>query len=115
MANVVARDAKVSCNTEMNEGAFYHPEGPLKTYSFDPGSKVTVLGENGPEVRPATNTDKTLSGIGHVKECADPDHKQYDSGQSKQKSTEHCAGQNYYEVAVGPDNKITEMSERSGS
>ncbi|MGW2369049.1 hypothetical protein ACWCZ5_26140 [Streptomyces sp. NPDC001667] len=115
MANVIAQDAKVSCNTKMDEGAFYRPDGPTKTYSFDPQAKVTVIGKNGPEARPAANTGTTLSGIGHVKECADPDHKQYDSGQSKQKSDEYCAGQNYYDVAVGPDNKITEMTELYGS
>ncbi|WP_157880038.1 hypothetical protein [Streptomyces natalensis] len=115
MANIIARDAKMLCNTKMDEGAFYHPEGPLKTYSFDMNSKVTVVGKDGPEVRPATNTGKTLSGIGHVKECADPNHKQYDSGQSKDKIDEYCMGQNYYDVVVGPDNKITEMTERYGS
>lgn len=115
MANVIAQDAKVSCNTEMDEGAFYRAEGPAKTYSFDPQGKVTVIGKNGPEARPATNSGTTLSGIGHVKECADPGHKQYDSGQSKQKSDEYCAGQNYYDVAVGPDDKITEMTELYGS
>ncbi|MFE1805253.1 hypothetical protein [Streptomyces sp. NPDC059533] len=97
MADVIAKDAKVTCDTAMGEGAFYRPDGGLKTYAFDPNAKVAVLGKNGPEARPATNTDKTLSGIGHVKECADPEQK------------------HSYDVVVGPGSKITEMAGLSGS
>ncbi|WP_424886860.1 hypothetical protein [Streptomyces sp. XH2] len=115
MNNIVAQDAKVSCNTKMDEGAFYRPEGATNTYAFDNDhAKVTVIGQDGPEVRPARPTDKVLSGIGHVKECADPNHEQYDN-QSKADHKEWCAGQNYYNVTLGPGNKITEMVELSGS
>ncbi|MEU3355688.1 hypothetical protein [Streptomyces sp. NPDC037389] len=115
MNNIVAQDAKVSCNTKMDEGAFYRAEGATNTYAFDnENAKVTVLGQNGPEVRPARPTDKVLSGIGHVKECADPNHQQYDN-QSKADHKEWCTGQNYYNVTLGPGNKITEMVEVSGS
>ncbi|MFH8788610.1 hypothetical protein [Streptomyces roseoverticillatus] len=115
MNNIVAQDAKVSCNTKMDEGAFYRPEGATNTYAFDnEHAKVTVIGQDGPEVRPARPTDKVLSGIGHVKECADPNHQQYDN-QSKADHKEWCAGQNYYNVTLGPGNKITEMVELSGS
>ncbi|MEV4927816.1 hypothetical protein [Streptomyces roseoverticillatus] len=115
MNNIVAQDAKVSCNTKMDEGAFYRNEGPTNTYAFDNDhAKVTALSLNGPEVRPARPTEKTLSGIGHVKECADPNHEQYDN-QSKADHKEWCAGQNYYNVTLGPGNKITEMVELSGS
>ncbi|MFF4159678.1 hypothetical protein [Streptomyces sp. NPDC001678] len=115
MNNIIAQDAAVSCNTKMDEGAFYRNEGPTNTYAFDnEHAKVTVLSLNGPEVRPTKPTDKTLSGIGHVKECADPNHQQYDN-QSKADHKEWCAGQNYYNVTLGPGNKITEMVELSGS
>lgn len=115
MNNIVAQDAKVSCNTKMDEGAFYRAEGATNTYAFDnENAKVTVLSLNGPEVRPTKPTDKTLSGIGHVKECADPNHQQYDN-QSKADHKEWCTGQNYYNVTLGPGNKITEMVEVSGS
>ncbi|WP_367139406.1 MULTISPECIES: hypothetical protein [Streptomyces] len=115
MNNIVAQDAKVSCNTAMDEGAFYRAEGATNTYAFDnEHAKVTVIGQDGPEVRPARPTEKVLSGIGHVKECADPNHQQYDN-QSKADHKEWCAGQNYYNVTLGPGNKITEMVELSGS
>ncbi|GGP59139.1 hypothetical protein [Streptomyces abikoensis] len=115
MNNIIAQDAKVSCNTKMDEGAFYRPEGPTYTYAFDnENAKVTVLSLDGPQVRPTKPTDKTLSGIGHVKECADPNHQQYDN-QSKADHKEWCAGQNYYNVTLGPDKKIIEMVELSGS
>ncbi|WP_229356993.1 hypothetical protein [Streptomyces sp. UNOB3_S3] len=115
MNNIIAQDAAVSCNTKMDEGAFYRNEGPTNTYAFDnENAKVTVISLDGPQVRPNRPTDKTLSGIGHVKECADPNHQQYDN-QSKADHKEWCAGQNYYNVTLGPGNKITEMVELSGS
>ncbi|MEV5380541.1 hypothetical protein [Streptomyces nondiastaticus] len=115
MNNIVAQDAKVSCNTKMDEGAFYRPEGATNTYAFDNDhAKVTVLTLDGPQVRPTRPTEKVTSGIGHVKECADPNHEQYDN-QSKADHKEWCAGQNYYNVTLGPGNKITEMVELSGS
>lgn len=115
MNNIIAQDAKVSCNTKMDEGAFYRNEGPTYTYAFDnENAKVTVLSLDGPQVRPTKPTDKVLSGIGHVKECADPNHQQYDN-QGKADHKEWCAGQNYYNVTLGPDKKIIEMVELSGS
>ncbi|MDT0450515.1 hypothetical protein [Streptomyces hesseae] len=115
MNNIIAQDAKVSCNTKMDEGAFYRNEGPTNTYAFDnDNAKVTVLSLNGPEARPTRPNDKVLSGIGHVKECADPNHQQYDN-QGKADHKEWCAGQNYYNVTIGADHKITEMVELSGS
>ncbi|GAA2713888.1 MULTISPECIES: hypothetical protein [Streptomyces] len=115
MNNIVAQDAKVSCNTKMDEGAFYRPEGETRTYAFDnDNAKVTVLTLDGPQARPTKPTGTAMSGIGHVKECADPNHQQYDN-QSKADHKEWCAGQNYYDVTIGPGNKITEMTELSGS
>ncbi|GHF45657.1 MULTISPECIES: hypothetical protein [Streptomyces] len=116
MNNVVAQNAKMTCNPSSHQGATYHPEGGFTTYHWKPGSKVVIIGKNGPEDRSATaEFDEKLSGIGHVKECADPDHQQYDSGQTKADHKEYCYGQNFYDVVVGADDTITEMTELYGS
>ncbi|NUS14208.1 MAG: hypothetical protein HOY69_22850 [Streptomyces sp.] len=111
MNNVIARKAEAQCDPKMNEGAAYHPVGPVKTYAFSLDAKVTVIGKNGPEARgekPGTDT-----GIGHVKTCADPDGKTYDGGQAP-KTDEYCYGQNYYDVVLDGDT-ITQMTEVYGS
>lgn len=115
MNNVVAQNAKMVCDPAMHQGATYHPEGGFKTYHWKSGSKVTIIGKNGPEDRSAQTDDDKLTGIGHVKECADPDHQGYDSGQTKADHKEYCYGQNFYDVAVGSDDTITEMTELYGS
>ncbi|MEU1312906.1 hypothetical protein ABZ419_28985 [Streptomyces cinnamoneus] len=108
MNNVIAKDSK--CNPTAS-GATYRPEGALKTFSFSPDAKVTVITKDqGQQVR--TDKEGPKTGIAHVKTCADPDSKQYDGGQAqKTKGDEFCWGANFYDVAVGSDNKITEMTE----
>lgn len=113
MNNVTAKDAKMACNSSMHEGAAYHSEGDYKTYHWKPGSKVTVIGKNGPEDRTKPTGDQ-LSGIGHVKLCADPERKGGNMA-TKPDTKEFCYGQNFYDVAVGSDDTITEMTELYGS
>ncbi len=108
MNNVIAKDSK--CNPTAS-GAAYRPEGALKTFSFSPDAKVTVITKDqGQQAR--TDKEGPKTGIAHVKTCADPDGKQYDGGQAqKTKGDEFCWGANFYDVAVGSGNKITEMTE----
>ncbi|MEV5511108.1 hypothetical protein [Streptomyces orinoci] len=106
MNNVLAKDAKMACSPSMNEGASYHPSGPVKTYHWTPQAKMTVITKDGPKQVDA-------HGIGHVKTCADPDGKQYDGGQTKpqDRAKEFCNGGNFYDVVVGSGDTITEMTE----
>jgi hypothetical protein len=111
MNNVIAREAKAACDPTMNEGAAYHPVGALKTYALSLSAKITVIGENGPETRGATEGPRT--GVAHVKTCADPNGDTWDGGQAA-KSKEYCYGQNFYDVVLD-GSTITEMTELYGS
>ena len=108
MNNVIAKDAKMHCDPKSDAGAAYEPVGDPKTYSIASGAtKVTVISKK-------DSKQKTLTaqggGIAHVKTCADPDGTSYDGGQASA-DTSDCWGMNFYDVAVGSDNKITGMTE----
>ncbi|MGW7001575.1 hypothetical protein ACWGCW_01770 [Streptomyces sp. NPDC054933] len=115
MNNVVATDAAVSCNTKMDEGAFYRKVGKkLNTYAISPDAKITTFsGKNGAPETVVLKNGNGENGIGHVKACADPDGKQYDG--AKLPAGYYCTGQDYYDIVVDSHDTITEMSERSGS
>lgn len=111
MNNVIAREAKASCDPTTNEGAAYHPVGAVTTYTLSLSAKITVIGEDGPETRGATQGPRT--GIAHVKSCADPNGDTWDGGQAE-KPEEFCYGQNFYDVVLD-GSTITEMTEVYGS
>ncbi|MFF7727745.1 hypothetical protein [Streptomyces sp. NPDC008001] len=113
MNDVTAKDATMTCSAKPDNGAAYHAVGDYKTYHWKPGSKVTVLGKNGPEERAEQPAGDQLSGIGHVKLCADPERR--GGNMAPVNHTEYCYGKNFYDVAVGSDNTITEMTELYGS
>ncbi|MFI2077819.1 hypothetical protein [Streptomyces triculaminicus] len=115
MNNVIAKDTKMACDPSSNAGASYHPVGELKTYTLDPNARFVLITKDGGGKIPGPKAGPG-SGVAHVKTCADPDGKQYDGGQQKQnqqktKDGEFCWGMNFYDVTVGSDNKITEMTE----
>ncbi|MEV4926004.1 hypothetical protein [Streptomyces roseoverticillatus] len=116
MNNVIAKDTEMACNKSLNEGASYRPVGELKTYALDPDARFVLITKGGGGKIPGPKAGPG-SGVAHVKTCADPDGKQYDGGQQKAggqqktKDGEFCWGLNFYDVAVGSDNKITEMTE----
>ncbi|MBB5120238.1 hypothetical protein AF335_17400 [Streptomyces eurocidicus] len=110
MNNVIAKDTETACDPSSGAGASYHPVGELKTYALSPDTKFVLITEGGGGKIPGP-TAGPGSGVAHVKTCADPDGKQYDGGQRKTKDGEFCWGMNFYDVAVGSDNKITEMAE----
>ncbi|WP_406330247.1 hypothetical protein [Streptomyces sp. NBC_00203] len=108
MNNVIAKDAKMHCDPKSDAGAAYEPVGEVKTYSMASGdTKVTVISKNDMKQKALTAQD---GGIAHVKTCADPNGTSYDGGQASA-DTSDCWGMNFYDVAVGADNKITAMTE----
>lgn len=108
MNNVIAKDAKMHCDPKSDAGAAYEPVGEPKTYSMASGdTKVTVISKNDMKQKTLTAQD---GGIAHVKTCADPNGTSYDGGQASA-DTSDCWGMNFYDVAVGADNKITAMTE----
>jgi hypothetical protein len=108
MNNVIAKDAKRYCDPKSDAGASYQPVGDLKTYSIASGdTKVTVISKKEGKQKALTAQD---GGIAHVKTCADPNGTSFDGGQASA-DTSDCWGMNFYDVAVGADNKITEMTE----
>ncbi|MEU8827318.1 hypothetical protein [Streptomyces sp. NPDC048636] len=108
MNHVLAKDATPHCDPKSQAGAAYEATGEVKTYSVASGTaKVTVISKKDGK-RHALTAQK--GGIAHVKTCADPKGEHYDGGQSET-NAEDCWGQNFYDVAVGSGNKITEMTE----
>ncbi|MEU5614023.1 hypothetical protein AB0H03_35855 [Streptomyces sparsogenes] len=112
MNNIIAKDARMHCDPKSQAGASYQPIGQLNTYSVASGAtKVTIISKKDSRQKALTAQN---GGIAHVKTCADPDGKSYDGGQTKA-DTSDCWGQNFYDVAVDKNNKITQMTEIYGS
>ncbi|MGY0061317.1 hypothetical protein ACWY4P_33065 [Streptomyces sp. LZ34] len=108
MNNIIAKNAKRSCNPKSHQGAAYQPIGALHTYSVASGNaEVTIISRKNSGQKALTAQN---GGIAHVKTCADPTGKQYDGGQTKA-DTSDCWGLNFYEITVDSNGKITEMTE----
>ncbi|WP_431044164.1 hypothetical protein ACQUSR_21215 [Streptomyces sp. P1-3] len=107
MNNVIAREAVWECGGSGEGVIFKKSEGEPTTYSMASGdTKVAIIDSEGRHDRTAKD-----GGIAHVKSCADPNGETYDGGQAPKVDKSTC-GTNFYDIAVGPDNKITEMTEQ---
>ncbi|WP_225831914.1 hypothetical protein [Streptomyces sp. NK08204] len=109
MNTLTTKDAKQNCNPD--EGAFYDADkGKEHEYlveSDDTPITVLHLKEKGPAKMTARN-----GGLEHIRICVNGYAQET---ATKKADTSDCYGENFFDVAVGSDGKITEMTELYGS
>ncbi|TGA95490.1 hypothetical protein E4099_25220 [Streptomyces palmae] len=98
---LTAQDAKLTCNTSMNEGAFFSGKGTAVDYTILDDAKIEPLLMEG-------DTTSTRS-IRHLQVCvatlSDP------LGEKPQDPKEKCAGTGPYDVKVDAQNRVSEITE----
>ncbi|MGW2742078.1 hypothetical protein [Streptomyces sp. NPDC001450] len=108
MNTLTTKDAVQHCSS--TEGAFYQATGKEHEYTVESGdTPVTVLHvkKSGP-----AKTTAAGGGLEHIRICVNGTAQ--DTATAKA-DTSDCYGQNFFDVAVGSDGKLTEMTELYGS
>ncbi|GHI07479.1 hypothetical protein AQI88_20170 [Streptomyces cellostaticus] len=108
MNTLTVKDATQNCNPD--EGAFYQANGKEHEYTVASDSTpiyVLHVKKKGPAKMTAAN-----GGIEHVRVCANGTAHDTDTASA---DTSDCYGENFYDVAVNSNGKVTEMTELYGS
>ena len=109
MATVTGKDATMTCSGPAPQDASFRVTGTEKVLGVAAGiSSVTVITKAGRQARTVKE-----GGLAHVQVCADPHGSA--GGTPIDSSHEYCYGRNYYDIVVGPDHRITAMTELYGS
>ncbi|MER6331445.1 hypothetical protein ACF09H_00130 [Streptomyces sp. NPDC014983] len=108
MNTLTTKGATQRCNPD--EGAFYQANGKEHAYVVESGdTPVTVIHM---KEKGAGRTTAAHGGLQHIRVCVNGTAQDTDTAKA---DTGDCYGQNYFDVAVGGDGKITEMTELYGS
>ncbi|MFF4039077.1 hypothetical protein [Streptomyces sp. NPDC001816] len=108
MNTLTTKDAVQHCSS--TEGAFYQATGKEHEYTVESGdTPITVLHakKSGP-----AKTTAAGGGLQHIRVCVNGTEQ--DTATAKA-DTSDCYGENFFDVAVGSDGKLTEMTELFGS
>ncbi|MGW0879461.1 hypothetical protein [Streptomyces sp. NPDC002671] len=108
MNTLTVKDAKQNCNPD--EGAFYEVVNREHEYLVESGDtpiNVLHVKEKGPAQMTAAK-----GGLEHIRICVNGYAQET---ATKKADTSDCYGENFFDIAVGSDGKITEMTELYGS